>query len=119
MSSPWLACGAACCTVSVIAGAFGAHGLESRLSAPDLENWEIGARYLMYGGLGLLVLGLRSAPEATAWPPILLLAGSVIFSATLFVLALGGPRWFGAITPLGGLGMILGFALLGWEALRG
>ena len=120
MVSAWLGWGAACCAVSILAGAFGAHGLENRLDAASLANWETGARYLMYGGLGLMVMGLRpSEASGLAWSPALLLGGSIVFSGTLFCLALGAPRWFGAITPLGGVGMILGFALFAWGALRG
>lgn len=120
MMSAWLAGGAVCCALSIVAGAFGAHGLESRLEASDLQNWETGARYLMYGGLGLMIMSVRSGSGAVAgpWPQLSLLVGVVVFSGTLFCLSLGAPRWFGAITPLGGIGMILGFALFAWNALR-
>ncbi len=120
MTSAWLGWGALCCAASVIAGAFGAHGLESRLDSDALELWETGARYLMFAGLGLMVMGVRSASSTgLPWSEILLLAGAVVFSGTLFALALGAPRWVGAVTPLGGLGMILGFVIFAWSALRG
>ena len=108
------AIGALCCAVAVAAGAFGAHGLADRLGERELALWETAARYLMFAGLGQLAVALA----AERWPgrllrfsPALLFLGGVIFSGTLFTMALGGPRWLGAITPLGGLGLILGFLL--------
>ena len=120
MTSAWLGWGALCCATSVVAGAFGAHGLENRLDSDALTLWETAARYLMYAGLGLMLMGVRSvSATGLPWSRILLLAGAVVFSGTLFALALGAPRWLGAVTPLGGLGMILGFLLFAWSALRG
>jgi len=115
--------GALFCALSVAAGAFGAHGLAARLSERSLELWETASRYLMYGGFGALLAGLAGLAagvpskslDASGW---CLLAGSAIFSGTVFVLALGGPRWLGAITPIGGTLMIAGFLLLAWGALR-
>ena len=74
----------------------------------------------MYAGLGLMLMGARSAPAAgLAWAPLFLLGGGVIFSGTVFALALGAPRWFGAITPIGGMGMTLGFLAFAWQSFRG
>lgn len=124
MPNTWTAAGALLAALAVTAGAFGAHGLASRLDARGLELWETAARYLMYGGLGLAALGAwaRQAPaaggmlRAAAW---CLLAGAAVFSGTVFALALGGPRWLGAVTPLGGTFLILGFLLFAWAAWRG
>jgi uncharacterized membrane protein YgdD (TMEM256/DUF423 family) len=119
----WTAIGALLAAFAVVAGAFGAHALAARLDARALELWETAARYLMYGGLGLALLGVwtRQAPVAGAlraagW---CLLAGTLVFSGTVFGLALGSPRWLGAVTPLGGTLLILGFLLFAWGALRG
>lgn len=118
----WIFLGALCGALSVAGGAFGAHGLAQRLDARALELWETAARYLMYGGLALVLLGLFGQPgarrgiDAAGW---CLLLGSVIFSGTVAVLALGGPRWLGAITPIGGTLLIAGFLLFAWAALRG
>jgi len=112
--------------LAVAAGAFGAHGLRERLTPDALALWETAARYLMYAGLALVgvgaarrghggVGGRSSAPRAET----ALLVGAVVFSGTLFALALGAPRWFGAVTPLGGVGLIAGFVLLAWTAWRG
>ena len=122
MTSIWLAVGAACCAVSVGAGAFGAHGLAERLDADHLALWETAARYLMYGGLGVALIGLALVSQDSSgyrWAAQLLFVGTVIFSGTVFVLALGGPAWLGAVTPLGGLGMIVGFVVFAWTAYRG
>ena len=117
----WVAAGFLCCAVAVVAGAFGAHGLERHLEPASLALWETAARYLMYGGLGLAVAGLAShalnRPIALAgWS---LLIGSAIFSGTVFALALGAPRWLGAVTPVGGTLMILGLLVLAWTSWRG
>ncbi len=101
--------------VAVAAGAFGAHGLRSRLSPEMLTAFETGARYEMYHALALIAL----AWAATRWPapPVraagwLFIAGTVLFSGSLYLLALTGVRWLGAVTPIGGLSF-----LGGWLAL--
>ena len=113
--------GALGCALAVGMGAFGAHGLRARLDVEALALWETGARYLMYGALALLAIGIYGRQAGAA--PIGASAGSLalgtlIFTLTLAVLALGGPRWLGAITPLGGVLMIVGFILLAWNVLR-
>lgn len=122
----WLASGALCGALAVMAGAFGAHALAARLDAHGLALWETAARYLMYGGLAQMALGLltRSAGPATggarlvAGAGLCLFLGSLVFSGTVGALALGAPRFLGAVTPLGGLGIIAGFVLLAAAALR-
>jgi uncharacterized membrane protein YgdD (TMEM256/DUF423 family) len=116
-----ISAGALACAVAVAAGAFGAHGLQGRLSARGLELWETAARYLVYGGVGTVLAGLvalHGPGRALPWAGALLLAGAAVFSGTVFALALGGPRWLGAVTPLGGTLMILGFLLFAWGAWR-
>jgi len=122
MGTLWIAVGALVCALSVVAGAFGAHGLKGRLSPEALALWETAARYFIYCGFGLILVGLGSGKlpgrtlDAAGW---CLLAGGCVFSGTVAALALGGPRWLGAVTPLGGLAMILGFVLFATAALRG
>ena len=115
----WIGVGASVCALAVLAGAFGAHGLKARLDPGALELWETAARYFMYSGFGLIAVGLAASamekPLHAAGGS--LLAGSLVFSGTVAILALGGPRWLGAITPLGGLLMIAGFVLLAVAAL--
>lgn len=111
----WLRLGAAAMFLAVAAGAFGAHGLKNRLSPEMLAVWETGARYLAYHGLALLAVAWLTdahpagAVTAAGW---LFVAGCVIFSGSLFALALSGVRWLGAITPLGGLAFLAGWACL-------
>jgi uncharacterized membrane protein YgdD (TMEM256/DUF423 family) len=114
--------GAASAFVAVGAGAFGAHGLRARLSPDLLAVFETGARYQMYHALGLLAV----AWAATRWPgpwPVragwLFLAGTVLFSGSLYALALTGVRWLGAVTPLGGVAFLAGWLCLAWGASRG
>ena len=117
----WIMLGAICGALSVVAGAFGAHALAARLDPRALQLWETAARYLMYGGIGMILVGLfgaqgaRRGVNAAGW---CLLAGSVIFSGTVFALALGGPRLLGAVTPIGGTLLIVGFLIFAWSALR-
>jgi uncharacterized membrane protein YgdD (TMEM256/DUF423 family) len=118
-ASLWI--GPALCALAIIAGAFGAHGLKARLTTESLALWETAARYLIYTGFGLTLLGLagRQWPRpGLDWAVAGLLAGGLIFSGTVAALALGGPRWLGAVTPLGGLLLILGFAVFAWTAFR-
>lgn len=114
----WLAAGLLCCAAAVAAGAFGAHALAARLDPRGLEIWETGARYLMYGGLALALAGLASRVLETPLgvAGACLLAGSLIFSSTLFALALGAPRWLGAVTPIGGVLLIVGLLLFARKA---
>ncbi len=120
--NPWVSLGAAGAALAVIAGAFGAHALAERLDARALTLWETAARYLMYGSLGLMLLGLAriGRPHKLHSAAGLALAlGTGVFAGTVFALALGGPRILGAITPLGGLGMIAGFLLFALAARAG
>jgi uncharacterized membrane protein YgdD (TMEM256/DUF423 family) len=117
----WIATGALLAALGVTAGAFGAHTLAGRLTQDSLALWETGARYLMYGALGVICAGLGSArgPERH-WilSAACLATGSIVFSGTLGAMALGGPRWLGAVTPVGGALLIAGFIALAVAALR-
>lgn len=114
--------GALSALVAVAAGAFGAHALRTRLTPDTLGIFEVGARYQMYHALGLLAAAWAvarwpgGATTAAGW---LFVAGTVIFSGSLYLLSFTGQRWLGAVTPLGGLAFILGWAALAWAALRG
>ena len=106
----------------MIAGAFGAHGLEGKLDSKGFEVFETAARYQMYHAPALLAVGLLGllgrgggAVNLAGWS---FLVGVLVFSGTLYGLAFGGPRWLGAITPLGGLGLILGWFALAFAGGR-
>jgi uncharacterized membrane protein YgdD (TMEM256/DUF423 family) len=100
-------------------GAFGAHGLRTRLSPDLLAIYETGVHYHLVHGLGACVAallarsGLGRRAETGGW---LFVAGIVLFSGSLYVLALTGTRWLGAITPFGGVAWIIGWVTLGWSA---
>jgi uncharacterized membrane protein YgdD (TMEM256/DUF423 family) len=107
--------GALSAFVGVAVGAFGAHGLKSRLSEDLLAVFETGVRYQMYHAFALMA----SAWAAGRWPGALanasgwlFLAGTVIFSGSLYALSLTGQRWLGAVTPLGGLAFLAGWLCL-------
>jgi uncharacterized membrane protein YgdD (TMEM256/DUF423 family) len=107
--------------VAVAAGAFGAHGLKKILSADMLAVWQTAVTYQIAHALGLLAIALlmprlRSGPAE--WAGILMLAGIVIFSGSLYALALTGIRALGAITPIGGAAFLLSWALLATAAYR-
>lgn len=114
------AAGAVNAFLAVAAGAFGAHGLKDRLEPELLIIFETGARYHMYHALGLFALAWLAARGArgAALAGGVMLVGIAIFSGSLYALALSGERWLGAITPLGGLALLTGWALAALAALR-
>ncbi|MGB3620799.1 DUF423 domain-containing protein [Ketobacter sp. MCCC 1A13808] len=108
--------------LGVVLGAFGAHGLKDKIAPNLLSAFNTGVEYQLYHGLGLILVGLMAYqfPQAKGlvvggW---LLLAGVVMFSGSLYGLALTGARWLGPVTPLGGLAFIVGWGWIGWSVLR-
>lgn len=101
--------------IAVAAGAFAAHGLKERLSPENLQVFETAARYQMYHALALLAVAwlASTAPSRAAtvagWGFV---AGTILFSGSLYALVLTGTRWLGAITPIGGVAF-----LIGWVAM--
>jgi uncharacterized membrane protein YgdD (TMEM256/DUF423 family) len=114
--------GALSAGLAVALGAFAAHGLRARLSAEMLAVFEVGARYHMYHALGLLAVGWvgsrwpGGAVTTAGW---LFVAGTLIFSGSLYVLSVTGQRWLGSITPIGGAAFLAGWLALAWGAWRG
>jgi uncharacterized membrane protein YgdD (TMEM256/DUF423 family) len=122
MDRTFLALGALSAAISVAAGAFGAHALKARLPEDLLAVFETGARYQMFHALGLVAAAWaaeRLGGAAVAWAGWLFVAGTVLFSGSLYALALSGVRALGAITPLGGVAFIAGWVALAAAALRG
>jgi uncharacterized membrane protein YgdD (TMEM256/DUF423 family) len=112
-----LAAGALFGASAVMLGAFGAHALEGAFTPEQVGWWETAVQYQMWHALALLLvaaLPLRRAGLAASCLGL----GAVIFSGTLYLMALGLPRWLGAVTPLGGALMIAGWLILGWHALH-
>ncbi|MDQ3224195.1 MAG: DUF423 domain-containing protein [Gemmatimonadota bacterium] len=102
--------------VAVAAGAFGAHALRARLTPEHLAVFETAARYQMYHALAMLAVAwavTRRPGLLPVWAGWLFVAGTVLFSGSLYLLALTGIRWFGAITPLGGVAFLAGWLCLG------
>jgi uncharacterized membrane protein YgdD (TMEM256/DUF423 family) len=103
--------------LSVAAGAFGAHALRQRLTPELLAVFETGVRYQVYHALALFAVAWAasrwSAPQI-AWAGWLLITGTVLFSGSLYALALTGSRWLGAITPIGGICFLAGWISLAW-----
>lgn len=119
----WLRAGAILGALAVAAGAFGAHALRDRLSAPMLAIFETAARYQVYHALALVAVGLLAAGKGSSRGVTdiaggCFLAGTLVFAGTLYGLALGGPRWLGAITPIGGTALIVGWIALAVAARR-
>lgn len=113
----WVQLGAVWGFLAVSMGAFGAHGLKDRLTElGQLANFQTAAHYHMYCALAIVAVGLLAltgrsgnATQVAGWG---LLVGSLIFSGSLYVLSLTGLRWLGAITPIGGVAMLIGWAAL-------
>lgn len=102
-------------TLVVIIGAFGAHGLKSHVTNEMMQVYKTGVEYHFYHALGLLLIGVLSVSMPSSllnWSAIFLTFGIVLFSGSLYVLAISGIKWLGAITPLGGLSFIAGWILL-------
>ena len=104
--------------LSVLLGAFGAHALKNRLSIEDLAIFEIAVRYQMYHSLGLLFMGVISfylTEKLVSIPAYFMILGIIIFSGSLLLLVFTNLRWFGAITPIGGFCLIIGWLLLAYN----
>ena len=121
MDRIFFALGALSAFLGVAAGAFGAHALKSRLTPDMLDIFEVGVRYQMYHAFALIAC----AWAATKWPGMLVntsgwlfVAGTIVFSGSLYASALSGVRWLGMITPLGGLAFLAGWICLAAAALR-
>lgn len=117
----WIQIGSVFLFLAVAFGAFGAHALKARLSPDMLVIFETGVRYQFYHALGLLFVGLLQLTRPSS---SLMMAGSafvagiLVFSGSLYILSLTGVRWWGAITPLGGLSFLVGWALLFWSTFK-
>ena len=122
MARWWLLIASIAGFLGVAGGAFGAHALKARLSEAMLANFETGTRYLLVHAVALLVVGVLSsrdgAPQllAVGWAFTI---GMAIFTGTLWTMALTNARWLGAVTPIGGTALIVGWVMLALAAGRG
>jgi len=122
-----LTLGAAGAGLGVMLGAFGAHALKARLTVASLDTWQTAVLYQFLHALGLLVVGLWlklavsdgvPVDRALGFAGIAFAVGILFFSGSLYALALGGPRWLGPVTPIGGIAFIAGWLALVYAALR-
>jgi|SRR5690348_15649452 uncharacterized membrane protein YgdD (TMEM256/DUF423 family) len=107
--------------LAVASGAFAAHGLQGRIDAHALTVFETGARYHMYHALaiGLAALGMRGAAQQPAtYAAVFFLVGIVLFSGSLYALALTGVRAIAIVTPFGGVAFIIGWIVLAYAGTR-
>lgn len=121
MDRTFVILGATLGLLAVAAGAFGAHALRERLTPPDLSVFETAARYQMYHALALLLVGgLAGRWPGGLWAAggWLFVVGTLVFSGSLYLLALTGVRWLGAVTPFGGACLLGGWGCLALAALR-
>jgi uncharacterized membrane protein YgdD (TMEM256/DUF423 family) len=123
MAKLWLSIAGISGFLSVVFGAFGAHGLKGKIADNLFDAFQTGTHYQMFHtlallGLGVMILQLESVPKAIDLAGYLWLSGIILFSGSLYGLALGGPSWLGPITPLGGVLLILGWLSLFVAALK-
>jgi uncharacterized membrane protein YgdD (TMEM256/DUF423 family) len=114
--------GALAGAAGVALGAFGAHALKARLAPDVLAVWQTAVQYHFWHALGLVAIGVLAlhlpASAALKWAGWLMVAGLVLFSGSLYVLALSGARWLGAVTPFGGAAWIGAWVMLAVAVLR-
>lgn len=111
----WLLLGSLGMLSAVAMGAFGAHGLRKTLAPELMATYEAAVSYHIYHALGLLVVGLLAVHLPTAllrWAGILMAAGLLLFSGSLYALSLSGTRWLGAVTPIGGVALLGAWSLV-------
>ena len=107
--------------LAVALGAFGAHGLKKIASTEQLAWFQTGTEYHMMHALAILACGaiaMQTDVKRVQLTANLFLLGILIFSGSLYAMALGAPRWFGAITPIGGTAFLVGWGLLAWNFLK-
>ncbi len=105
----------------VVLGAFGAHVLRARLTPEQLASWGTAVDYHLLHALAVLALGLYASAggRSVALPAGLWSVGIVLFAGSIYALVLGGPRWLGPVTPLGGLCLVAGWLAAAWTLARG
>lgn len=121
MRNLWITLGSVSAFLAVAMGAFGAHALKTRLAEYALGVWNTAATYQMYHALALIGFGLwlERVPQASPFSGWAFVAGTVIFSGSLYALALTDIKVLGAITPIGGLAFMIGWIGFGYSAWRG
>jgi uncharacterized membrane protein YgdD (TMEM256/DUF423 family) len=117
----WIRIGAVAMFLGVALGAFGAHALRGRLAEDMLNVFETGIRYHFYHALGLFVVAWLSETHPSGWVTVAgwcFVLGIVIFSGSLYLLSASGARWWGAVTPIGGVAFLAGWLALAVASIR-
>ena len=122
----WVSLGAFLGGLGVVLGAFGAHSLKNRLTEQKLTAFHTATEYLVIHSLALILVGILAAQMGNADPHfkklnrvgLFFVAGILLFSGSLYVLTFGGPKFFGPITPIGGLSFIIGWFTLAFTYLK-
>lgn len=108
--------------LAIALGAFGAHGLEGRISEKMLQVWKTGVTYQMFGTGAMFVIGflMMKIQEGSLlqWAGWFTFAGMILFSGSLYMLSVSGVKWLGAITPLGGVAFLIGWVLVGTAIVK-
>lgn len=117
---PVLMMGAMLGFLAVALGAFGAHGLEGKLDSKAMEWWQTATLYALVHAAVITALGLtkRAGFAVGDLAGLAMIVGTIVFAGSLYAMALGAPRWFGAITPLGGVSLLIGWGLLIWAGTQ-
>jgi len=122
MAKLWLTVGSVGMLLAVAMGAFGAHALKKTLTPDLMAIYETAVHYHVYHALGLIAIGLLAlhlpATTLLRWAGVLMAAGLVLFSGSLYALSLSGIRWLGAITPIGGTAFLAAWLLLAAAVMR-
>ncbi|WP_084419321.1 DUF423 domain-containing protein [Henriciella litoralis] len=105
--------------LGVALGAFGAHGMSGRFTPESRGWWETATLYLLVHAVAVFAASLSGRTGLFSTGGWIMAIGALIFSGTLYAMALGAPRWFGAITPIGGVGLLIGWALFAVVAMKG
>lgn len=123
MDNKLISIGALLAMLGVAFGAFGAHALKGQLDSHYLQVYKTGVLYHLIHALGILLIGViaqhSQKPKYVVFSGYLMVAGVLTFSGSLYLLALSGQHWLGAITPIGGILFILAWGLLAWTDLKG
>lgn len=119
MKSNWTTVGAVLGALAVVTGAFGAHGLKDRLTPEALELWHTAVLYHVLHAIALVLYGLFDREGHANLAGRSFLGGIVLFSGSIYALALGAPSWVGIVTPFGGVLFILGWLAFAWRARPG
>jgi len=122
MAKTFIVIGALAGFLAVVLSAFGAHALRSQVDASLLAAFNTGAQYQMYHALALLMVGMLAylfpAQKLLRWSGGFFIAGMILFSGSLYVLALTHIKWFGPVTPIGGTAFMMGWLLLAFAATK-